>query len=288
MIEHPFKQGTPEWYEARRGVITASRAKGLRRTDGLTIQQRTYVQALQSGQSESAAREAAGYKAAPKADIVSQAIAGTLALQFGDGAHTYAKEVARERCGGREPEGFQVLAQRTGHEEEQFAAIEYVAKTGRDIEEAFFITTDDRKYGMSLDRWVAGRRSALEIKTMVSASTLFNAMVDGDISDYRDQCLFGLWLFTLDWIDLCLWCPDLQALHIERIERDEDQIQALEDDLIAFDVLVSAYEKKLRARISTTAEAPSAPPWETAMQPRAVAPIAPASKTTALIANPFA
>jgi exodeoxyribonuclease (lambda-induced) len=156
-----------------------------------------------------------------------------------------------------------------------------VAKTGSDVETAYFATTEDRKFGMSLDRWVSkppgaalGVR-ALEIKTMVSSSTLFKAMVDGDVSEYRDQCLFGLWHFTLDWMDLGLWCPDLQFLHIVRIERDEDEIQALEDDMLAFDRLVGEYEAKL---LKAMGRAPAAepPPWE---EPKAPAP-APAAPTT--------
>lgn len=262
MIEHPYKQGTPEWKQARRGVITASRAAAVRRIDGLTPQQRLYVDAMKAGRGEAASRAAAGYKAAPTSETVARAMAGKLTLEFGEAAHTYAKEVARERAGGQEPEGFQGMAQRIGHEEEQFAAIEYVARTGRDVEEAFFITTDDLKFGMSLDRWVQKRTGALEVKTMVSSSTLFDAMVDGDISEYRDQCLFGLWLLRLQWMDLGLWCPDLQALRIIRIERDEDEIQRLEDDLLAFDKLVCHYEASLLAamgRSPTPATEP--PPW---------------------------
>lgn len=281
MIEYPFKQGTPEWAECRRGVITASRAKDIRRTDGLTDQQRLYVEAMRAGYGEASARQAAGYKAKPTSTTVEAALNGTLVLQFGEGAHTYAKQLARELCGGKEPEGFEGLSQRTGHEEEPFAAIEYVARTGRNVEEAFFTATDDRKFGMSLDRWVSKdrnaeldhRKAALEIKTMVSSTTLFKAMVDGDISEYRDQCVFGLWLLTLDWIDLCLWCPDLQALHIVRINRDEEEIQRLEDDLMAFAALVSGYEAKLLRAMGRAPAAPAVEPTAPAV-PRAAVPLA--------------
>lgn len=286
MIEYPFRTNTPEWLEARRGVITASRAKDARRTDGLTDQQRTYVNALKSGHSEAAARQAAGYKSQPKAEAVEKALAGELVLQFGEAAQTYAKELARERCGGNEPEGFQGLSQRIGHEEEQFAAIEYVARTGRDIEEAFFTATDDRKFGMSLDRWVAGRRGALEIKTMVSSVTLFKAMVDGDISEYRDQCIFGLWHFVLDWIDLCLWCPDLRLLHVVRIERDEEEIQRLEDDMVAFDKVVGTYEAMLRKAMGAPSVQPEPPPWEPSWE-ESTAAVAASARAARVFADPF-
>ena len=92
--------------------------------------------------------------------------------------------------------------------------------------------------------------AAIEIKTMVSSATLFKAMVDGDISEYRDQCVFAMWLLRLEWVDLCLWAPDLPSpLHIVRINRDEAEIQRMEDDMLAFDKLVSQYEAKLRARM---------------------------------------
>lgn len=265
MREYPFPQGSPEWHEARLGVITASRARDVRRSDGLTAQQRIYVAAIRRGCSEADAKTAAGYQKKPTAEAVELALSGESLLRFEESTLRYAERLARERLGGREPEGREGLSQRIGHEEEQFGAIEYMAKTGAVVEEAFFITTDDRKFGLSLDRWVDKRAGALELKTMVSSATLFRAQARGDISEYRDQCVFALWMLTLPWIDLGLWCADLRALRIIRIHRDEDEIQKLEDDLIAFEALVSQHEAELRASIEgEAAPAPTAhvtPPW---------------------------
>ena len=80
---------------------------------------------------------------------------------------------------------------------------------------------------------------------MVSSDTLFTALVDGDISAYRDQCVGALWLLRREWIDLSLWCPDLQLLHTVRIERDEQAVWDLETDLMNFEALVSGYEARL-------------------------------------------
>lgn len=264
LIEHDVVQNSPEWYAARLGVITASQASVCRRGDGLTKQQRIYANAIRTGKTEAQARELAGYKAQPKFSQLEQVIEGTLPLLFSEAGHTYAKQIARERCGGREPEGFQGLAQRMGHEEEENAAIAYLAKTGRETRKCGFFSTPDRLFGMSPDRLVVGANGAIEIKTMVSNSTLWSAMVDGDISEYRDQCLFGLWLLALDWIDLGLWSPDLTHLEIHTIKRDEDEIQSLEDDLMAFERLCCEYEDKLRARLGLDKRAtpPAEPPSE--------------------------
>lgn len=176
----------------------------------------------------------------------------------------YAMDTARERVGGTVPSVFQNAAMRTGHEEEPFAAIAYFAETGMEVEEVGFITTHDGKFGCSLDRRVIGAKAAIEIKTMVSSATLFRAVVEGDVSDYRDQCLFALWLLSLDWIDLCLWSPDLpRQLHIVHIARDENEVERFEADMVAFERLVSQYEAKLRAAMEAS-ESESVPslPWE--------------------------
>ena len=243
MIEHPYPQGTDDWLEARRGVITASRAKDARDRDS---------------------------KGKPSAKMLN-----------------YAMDTARERCGGKAAPVYQNAAMRMGSEEEQFAAIEYMARTGRALSEAFFITTDDRKFGLSLDRWV-NEEAAIEVKTMVSSATLFKAMVDGDISEYRDQCVFALWVLRLQWVDLCLWAPDLpNPLKVIRINRDEAEIQRLEDDMVAFDRLVRQYEASLREAMNT--EPATTSPWEPAATPaKATTPAASLAPTVAPGAIPAA
>lgn len=241
MIEHPYPQGTDEWLEARRGVITASRAKDARDRDS---------------------------KGKPSAKMLN-----------------YAMDTARERCGGKAAPVYQNAAMRMGSEEEQFAAIEYMARTGRALSEAFFITTDDRKFGLSLDRWV-DREAAIEVKTMVSSATLFKAMVEGDISEYRDQCVFALWVLRLQWVDLCLWAPDLpNPLKVIRITRDEAEIQRLEDDMVAFDRLVCQYEASLRKAMG--ADPAAAPPWEAPAAPTPAASPAPTVAPGAIPAPAF-
>lgn len=233
MIEHPYPQGSAEWVEARRGVITASKAR-----DALDF------------------------------DKYGKPTAKRL---------NYAMDLARERCGGKAPEVWVNASMRKGSEEEQFAAIEYIARTGRDLREAYFVTTDDRKFGISLDRWV-GHKAALEIKTMVSSATLFKAVVDGDISDYRTQCVFALWMLCLEWVDLCLWAPDLpNPLHVVRIHRNEREIEQLEEELLEFDRLVGLLEAKLRAAMQPAGA--DLPPWEppTALSLAPVKTVAPAS-----------
>jgi exodeoxyribonuclease (lambda-induced) len=120
------------------------------------------------------------------------------------------------------------------------------------VDEAGFYLSDDAVFGLSPDGLIDDD-GVLEIKTMVSSDTLFTAVADGDISAYMDQCLGYLWLLGRQWVDLVLWCPDLQHMVIHSINRDEDAIEELETDILAFAGLVSQYEAKLRAALAANA-----------------------------------
>lgn len=211
MIYHQHEQGSEEWLEARRGVITGSRFKDARD------------------------RTAKGAMTAK--------------------ATLYAQDVARERAGGQAEGAFVNSAMRMGTEQEPLARQAYEARSGNLVEEAGFITTDDAKFGVSVDGLVDDE-GIIEIKTMVSSGTLFRAVVDGDHSDYIDQINGALWLLGRKWCDLILWAPDLPAgrLTVIRINRDEAAIEALEADLMAFERVVTEYEDKLRAKIRPRAE----------------------------------
>jgi len=203
-----LEQGSEEWLAARRGVVTGSRFKDCR-------------DKLKNGNPSKACLD-------------------------------YARDVARERCGGTAPSKFQNAAMRTGVEQEPVARAMYEARTGYMVDEASFFVTDDHLFGLSPDGLI-DEDGVLEIKTMVSSETLFTAVVDGDISAYRDQCLGYLWLLGRQWVDLVLWAPDLEAagrkgLHIIRIVRQDDEIEKLEADLMAFAVLVQDNEEKLRLK----------------------------------------
>lgn len=161
----------------------------------------------------------------------------------------YARDLARERLGGMAPAKFQNAAMRKGTEEEPKARLAYESETGNMVHEVGFITTDDGLFGVSADGLI-GDDGVLEIKTMVSSDTLFTSFVEGDISAYIDQCNGYLWLLGRKWVDLVLWCPDLNAIKIHRITRDEEAIEALERDLMVFSGTVKAHEKNLAGAIS--------------------------------------
>lgn len=161
----------------------------------------------------------------------------------------YAKDVARERCGGTAERVFQNAAMKFGSEQEKFATSAYESKTGHLVEPVGFFKTEDGMFGLSPDGLI-NDDGVLEVKTMVSSDTLFTAVADGDVSAYMDQCNGYLWLLGRKWVDLVLWAPDMESLGlqlvIKRIERDEAEIEKLEADLMAFAMTVRTHESALR------------------------------------------
>lgn len=161
----------------------------------------------------------------------------------------YAYDIARERCGGQAPSKFVNAAMRMGTEQESPARHLYERQTRNLVDEVGFFTDDDGLFGLSPDGLIDDD-GVLEIKTMVSSDTLFTAVADGDVSAYMDQCLGYLWLLGRQWVDLVLWVPDLEFMKVQRITRDDDAIEALEADLVAFAKVVQQNEAKLRAALS--------------------------------------
>lgn len=169
----------------------------------------------------------------------------------GSRQNAYAFDLARERVGGKAPEVYQNAAMRFGSEQEPVARMEYEARTGQLVYEAGFAVTEDGAFGVSVDGLI-GSDGVWEAKTMVSSDTLFTAVVDGDVSAYRDQCMGALWLTGRQWVDLVLWAPDLASIGrdmtVIRIERNQAEIDALEADLLTFWRRVQTLESKLRGQ----------------------------------------
>lgn len=286
-------QGTVEWLEARKGCVTGSRAKdACDFSDGLTDQQRTYVSAVLAGKTEAEALQAAGYKASPRAEGVVKAIAGTLVEVPSTVALTYARDTALGRvCPAWERDVYQTAVMRQGQEQEAFARRAYEARTGYMVDAAGFICTPDRKIGVSIDGLVydePGQRGGIEVKTLLGANPLFEVLVDGDITAYLHQCHLNVWAWNLNWIDLCLWAPDLPVeearLTVIRIERDQDFIDDMLLKLVRFERLVEKCVQQLQdfqAGVKAGAVAADTPPW---VDPAPAAPAAP--NTPAPVAAP--
>ncbi len=203
-------QGSPQWHQARAGVITASKFKVAR----------------------------------------SKLKTGKNAGEPTDAAKDYAFNVAIERIGGQPlDEGFTTWQMSRGHELEPEARMEHELATGLVIERAGFVLTDDGIFGGSADGLI-GDDGGSEYKCLVSPEKLRDVLLLGDLSDYTDQIQGCLWLTGRAWWHFCLYCPALapigRQLYWRHVARDDAYIETLEADLVRFEQLVSEYESGLR------------------------------------------
>lgn len=210
-------QGGEAWLQARVGKITASRFKDARDRLADKTDKKT-GQVTRGG---------------PSAKCIA-----------------YAAQVAVERIACRPVDKvFENWQMREGSEQEPFARAAYDVETGNIVQEVGAITTDDGLFLYSPDGLI-GADGLLEIKTILSPDRILKIVGEGDLSDFMDQCLGGLWLTGRKWIDLVLWCPALEPigrqLTIHHITRDENAIEALELDLLAFAAMVRKNEALLR------------------------------------------
>lgn len=212
MILIPCEQGSPAWFEARAGVITASRF-----------------------------RDACDRNKPAKGDAVGKPSAKMT---------SYAAQVAVERITHQPAdEGFTTWQMRRGVELEPAARLAYEAHAGNVVEESGVVLTDDGRYGYSTDGFIS-QHGAVEIKCVVSPEKLIAIWRDSNSDEYAHQVQGGLWLTGRHWIDLVVYAPQLapvgKELFIKRIVRDESFIETLELELLSFTGLVDEYERVLR------------------------------------------
>jgi len=180
--------------------------------------------------------------------------------QLSGKAILYARDVARERLGGTAQQVFQNAAMRMGVEQEPLARMAYETTTGYMVQEVGFAATNCGMFGLSPDGLVDDD-GVIEIKTMVGSDNLFDTVIDGDYSEYIDQCLGYLLFLDRQWVDLILWTPDLEqsglGMVIHRITRadHEKAIAALKHDLDVFADTVKELEAKLREKAAANVKA---------------------------------
>jgi hypothetical protein len=252
MIVVNCEQGSPEWHEARAGVITASMFVVARQKVGtLTDQQAKYVEAIQSGAQPKEAALFAGYKTKPSSSAIERALAGEEVGEYSDAAKDYAFRLAIERINGTPlDEGFETFAMRRGHDLEPFARAEHEAQSGLIVDRAGFILTDDESFGCSADGLI-GNDSGAEYKCFIDPSRVRKFHIDNDPGEVFDQAQGCMWITGRKTWHIGMYCPALKnagrQLWWKEFPRDDNYIDAMESDLWQFKLMVDDLEKQLRS-----------------------------------------
>lgn len=203
------KQGSPEWLQARAGVITASNFE-----DAISV-----------------LKKASGAKVAGDPTGASDKYAGDVAIEIVSG----------------KPYGIPVKAWvlDRGHELEGDAKMAYELRHDATVTESGIILTDDGRFGYSSDGLV-GADGAVEVKCPIDSQKVFAMWETNDAAEYYAQIQGGLWITGRKWCDLIMFVPDLNEcgkdLYVQRIARNDNYINELESRLWDFSKRV---EKKV-------------------------------------------
>lgn len=211
------EQGSEEWHNARAGALTASEFKHFR-SDNLM------------------SRASGRYKVG----------------DYKDDARKIIRRKAFERLSGKRLQGkeFETYPMRRGHELEPAARQAHELRFGVMVDRAGFVTTADGLFGCSADGFI-GDDEGCEYKCLVDADEMLGIYQDDDISSFIDQCQGCMWITGRKRWHFGLYCPDLAVcgmdLKIIMVERDDDFIDALEQDMLkanrAVDALVAELKK---------------------------------------------
>lgn len=170
---------------------------------------------------------------------------------WGASRANYAAELIAERLTGRPAERFQSQAMAWGTETEDQAAAAYAFMHDATLELAGFVPHPViAMSGASPDRLV-GEDGLVEIKCPNTA-THIETLLSGSIPQkyiYQMQwqmaCTGRRWC---DWVSYDPRLPDHLSLFVSRVNRDNDMIEALERETLAFLAEIDATIAKLQRR----------------------------------------
>ena len=161
----------------------------------------------------------------------------------------YLWEVVIERITGNPTEHYANSAMAWGVEQEAFARMRYEAATGHIVEEVGFVkhpTID--WFGGSADGFI-GDDGGWEAKCPYNSAVHLRTILDGMPPEHMPQIQSLMAITGRKWWAFTSFDPRLPPpldLHIQRIERDEDYIAALEAEVTLFDQDAEALIARLR------------------------------------------
>lgn len=194
-----LEQGTPEWHEARLGIVTMSELHTLlvngKGPGGFGAGAFTYMNQL-----------------------IGERITGEPADVFQGNRHT-------ERGHELEPVARELYVQRTGATD-----IEHVGIIRSDV--VCKATGEIHKVGYSPDSLV-GSDGLAEVKTKLPKYQV-EVILSGEIpKEHIPQCQGGLWVSDREWIDFISYWPGM-PLFVKRAYRDEVMIRKIAERVEAF------------------------------------------------------
>lgn len=187
-------QGDQEWHESRIGVITASRFREVMRDSR------------------------------------------TKSVRYGKGRETVMCELIAQVI-TREVSDLSMPAMEHGHEFEPVARREYeLLKMEEIVEVNLTISGIHSRIGASPDGLIVGGNNGIEIKCPHTKKHIWT-MRNGMPPEHMPQVQGNIWVHEAEWWDFISYDPHMppdKRLYIQRIERNDDYIKKMSEDVISF------------------------------------------------------
>ncbi len=164
----------------------------------------------------------------------------------------YLRELAGEILTGRPAETFKSLAMARGNEMEAEAREHYTRTRFADLTRVGFVKNAGlMKYaivGASPDALI-GSEGGLEIKTMIPA-LMIELFEKGSTMppEHIDQIQGSMWVCERSWWDLKIYYPGMPDFTV-RIERDENRIARIRNEVEIFSYDLKKLVEKMKARM---------------------------------------
>lgn len=222
IIDH-IEQGSEEWHHARMGVITASRA------DEFAIESKRApvpesLKFEKDGKVNKITFANKTYEGTNKTELVNE-IRDTLPRVFGDMRQGYMAELVAQVCTGLIPEEMSFKQCEWGKENEDNARAYFEFETGLKVDEVAFIYRDDvKRFGISPDGLISGKKIGLELKCPFTTKVFVEfATCDKIKKEYIEQCQYSMWVTGYDAWYFANYDPRLKnkKLHHVLMERDQ-------------------------------------------------------------------
>lgn len=222
IIDH-IEQGSEEWHHARMGVITASRASEYSSEPKLAPlpDNHLYYKDCNEHFIKIGDRQFSGTN---KSNVTKEARA-SLPPIYGDMRQGYMSELVAQVCTGLIPEEMSFKQCEWGKDNEDNARAYFEFETGLKVDEVAFIYRDDiKRFGVSPDGLINGKKIGLELKCPFTTKVFVEfATCDKIKKEYIDQCQYSMWVTGYDAWYFANYDPRLKnkKLHYVLIERDQ-------------------------------------------------------------------
>lgn len=151
--------------------------------------------------------------------------------------NTYLKKLVVERVTGSATESATSASMAWGKDAEPFARTEYEAQTGRIVMESDFVRHPMHPYVGASPDGLIGTDGGYESKCPHNSAVHLWTIRDGMPREHIAQVQGCIWVTGRKWWDFVSYDPRMPAdlrLYVQRIERDDIYIKALENKVMDF------------------------------------------------------